>query len=487
MDSLTSIVSSLTPGEIKLVELFYKAKACDDNMKKAKLFKLMVGDDAMSEESAAAAMGYQKNGSSFTNLRQRLRTDILNIMLMQECTSKFATPYAQAAFECRKSLMQGEILLSRGVYDDALDVLDRASRIAQKFQLYGEHLQIEDLVRNHTALKGNINAFHESNETISNSYCLLGKTLDAKKKHYELTHPRLLGVHSLDEYVEKADDIMRQLEALSDTAGSSRIKLYNDLASISYYSSLHEFEKAKHHALAILHAAEKDQVVSSRSNQAGANMELANIYLNTSCYEKAIEHAEQAVGLFKPGMLNQLHAYIILFFAHFRNRNIEDASKVLTLAQNHRMIKKHDHPQMASRVNLLRASFSFYQGDIEKSTAIINRTPEGGRDKEGWMPGYYMLDLLILMEKRSIDLASYKLEAFRKMLHRHGIDKQEMRLSVIARIIKNLVKEDCNYSNALSVCAPEIKKLSEAKKEYYWNPAGYEVIRFDEWILKKVS
>jgi tetratricopeptide (TPR) repeat protein len=487
MDSLIAICESLSIGEIKLVKHFYKIRNNDDNLKRGKLFEILLAHKIIQDKEVAKQLGYSSIGSSFQNLKQRLKADILSVLLMQECTAKFSTPYAQATFECRRNLMQGEILMSRGVYDEAMDVLNKATRITAKYQLYAEQLQIEDLIRNHTSLKGNVASFKAINNSIGENYKMLGNVLEAKKIHYEITNPRLMGVQSLPEYIEKAGDVVKELSELSESTSCSRIGLYRDLSAINYYSSSHDFEKAEKYAQSLIKSVEKDPVVLSSSNQAGANMELANIYLNTKNYEKAIEYAGKAVHLFKPGMINQLHAYIILFFAYFRNNQFDEASQILSIAQDHRLIKSQKHPLMQSRIHLLKAALCFKQGEIDKSSFILNRNAEISRDKDGWMPGFYMLDLLILMEKKSVDLANYKLEAFRKMLHRHGIDKQEMRIAVITRILKNLVKQECNFQRIFPVHETEIRMLSEAKEQYYWNPAGYEVIRFDEWLLKKVS
>ncbi|MBI3511860.1 MAG: hypothetical protein HY064_14460 [Bacteroidetes bacterium] len=377
--------------------------------------------------------------------------------------------------------------MSRGVYEESMDILNKASKIAFKYQLYAEQLQIEDLIRNHNALKGNISSFTVLNNSIERNYRSLGDVLIAKEKHYELTNPRLMGVKSLPDYLEQGRKVMNELSALSSSTKSSRINMFRNLAAINYFSASRDFEKAESYARLLVDAFEKDHVVLSISNLAGANMELANIYLNTRDYGLATEFAQKAVDLFKPGMINQLHAYIILFFATFRDEKFDRATEILSIVQNHRLIKSKNHPQISSRIQLLKAALLFKQGDIEKSSYVLNRENESSREKDDWIPGFYMLDLLIMMEKKASDLANYKLEAFRKMLHRHGIDKQEIRINVITKIMKNLVRENCSFEKILPIHKAEIRLLSEAKENYYWNPAGYEVIRFDEWFMKKVS
>ncbi|HET6989676.1 MAG TPA: hypothetical protein VFJ43_00055, partial [Bacteroidia bacterium] len=103
-----------------------------------------------------------------------------------------------------------------------------------------------------------------------------------------------------------------------------------------------------------------------------------------------------------------------------------------------------------------------------------------------WMPGYFLLESLTLLEKKSVDLATYRIEAFRKMMGRNSF-KDEQRIGAITRILKQLVRDEWNYKKLAPDKNKDIKMLAEAKEQFYWNPAGYEVIRFDEWLLQKVS
>ncbi|HEU4717072.1 MAG TPA: hypothetical protein VFU15_04535, partial [Bacteroidia bacterium] len=197
MKNLIALSESLNLAEIKLVKHLCKHKSNDDPHKKEKLFDIVLKNKPVSDAAAARELGYARADNSFHNLKQRLRADIFSVLLMQKGTSKFSTPYAQALFECRRNLLHGEVLMSRGVYEEAADLLSKALKTAGRFQLYAEQMQIEDLLRNHTALSGNIYAFRTANDSIEKNYRLLGQMMEAKKKHYELTDPRLMGASSL--------------------------------------------------------------------------------------------------------------------------------------------------------------------------------------------------------------------------------------------------------------------------------------------------
>jgi tetratricopeptide (TPR) repeat protein len=487
MESLATIINSLSAGELKLIRHFYKLKDFGEYRKRVQLFDIITKQKIYNNQEVAKILGYTKaNNSSFQHLKSRLKSDVLCMLLMQECSAKFSTPYAQAKFECRRNLMQGEILISRGVYEEALDQLDKAARIAAKFELFAEGLLIEDIRRNHIAQKGNRNDFEEITSSMEENFVRLGREMIAKRNHYEITTPQFLSVNSFEEYNTKGKERIHDLFSIRNSQDSSRTKFYQHLTSISYYSSIHDFESAQLHAIDLLKTVETDKVVKSNSNQAGVNMELANIYLNTGNFEKAISHSQHAVELFKSGMINQLHAYIILFFSFFRSNDLRNASRILALANQHRLIKNQKDPLMVSRLQLLRAAVSFKEGDYDASSFILRENSELLRDKDGWMPGYFLLESLTLLEKKSVDLANYRIEAFRKMIGRNNF-RDEQRIGAITRILKQLARDEWNYKKLVPEKNKDIKMLSEAKEKFYWNPAGYEIIRFDEWLLQKVS
>jgi tetratricopeptide (TPR) repeat protein len=481
MESLLTIVNNLSAGELKLIRHFYKLKNFGECRKRVQLLELVVKQKVSDNNEAAKQLGYTaSNTSSFKHLKARLKSDLLCMLLMQESSTKFTTPYAQAMFDCRRFLMQGEILMSRGVYDEALDLLGKASRIATRFELFAEGLQIEDLRRNHIASRGNMKDFEEACSTIEENYVRLGKVMTAKRYHYEITTPSLHRVNSYAEYYRTTN------EAGQKAPDSSRVMLYDNLSSINYLSSIHDFETAQHHAVNLLHAVENDLVVKSKSNQAGVNMELANIYLNTGSFEKAITHASKAVELFKPGMINQLYAQLALFFSFFRSNDLNNADKILKTAGNHRLIKTQQDALMTSRLQLLRAAMAFKTNDYDACGFILRENAEYVRDKDAWMPGYFILDALVLLEKRSYELAFYRIEAFRKMLERNNMYKDEQRIMTITKVLRMIVRFDGDF-NKISVDQKDLLILAEAKGNFYWNPAGYEVIRFDEWLLKKIA
>ena len=151
MENLSALVNSLSPGEETLIRHFYKLRDFGEFRKRVQLFNLLVSGKLKLEKELALAVGYKTPNASYHNLKSRLKSDIICMLLMQESSAKFKTPYAQAVFQCRRSILTGEILLSRGVYNEGLNLLKKASRVAEKFELFAEQIIVDDTMRNHHA------------------------------------------------------------------------------------------------------------------------------------------------------------------------------------------------------------------------------------------------------------------------------------------------------------------------------------------------
>ncbi len=123
MERLHSIINSLKAGEIRLIRAFFRSQSAKGSLGKGeKLFTLILAKPNCTEKEALQNLFARKNRNAFKQIKKRLKMDILNLLLLQEAEMKFKSKYAQEVFNCRRYIIQGELLLGRGVYDEAIDV-----------------------------------------------------------------------------------------------------------------------------------------------------------------------------------------------------------------------------------------------------------------------------------------------------------------------------------------------------------------------------
>ncbi|HTF04907.1 MAG TPA: hypothetical protein VK826_12860 [Bacteroidia bacterium] len=487
MENLSALISSLTPGEEKLIRHFYKLRDFGEFRKRVQLFDYIAQGRAKHEKELAAHVGYKTPNTSYHNLKSRLKSDIICILLMQESSAKFNTPYAQAIFSCRRALLTGEILLSRGVYGEGLSLLKKASRIAEKFELYAERILVEDTLRNHHAVAHDTREMNGGTGTIENNYRLLGNMMRSKKALYETVFSSLASDVHEPQAEYRPEKMLKELHTLEEESDSSRVSFYSRLSRLKILNNSGNVESALECAHELLQAAEQDPVVMSKSNQAGIHLEMATLYLRRNDYAKAITHAENALILFKPGMLNHVQASTILFYAQVNSLMYKEAEKTLENLLASKSLKDRAHGNLLNKLYLVKSWFHFSKGEKDQAGAGLKTCIELSKEKSNWATGYTLLECMLLVEKRSFDAAMYKLEALRKVVNRGSSqDPGSQRSTVIISVLKKLIRHNGDHQSLIHANYKELAHLRTGEGKCAWDSMGFELIRVEDWIENRV-
>jgi tetratricopeptide (TPR) repeat protein len=487
MENLIALVESLRPGEIQLIQHLYSFKNNPENKKRDRLLRLIVEKEAKDDETALFILYGDKSHSAFSQLKTRLREDIMNVLLLQDPSVKFTARYAQASFDCRRSIIQGEMLLARGVYQEAISVLSRAAKLAKKYELFAEQVIIEDILRNHVTAKSGTKPFAELSESIESAIEKLDKLQRIKHDHYMMTRPDLCRAAGM-EFAAGAKKIMEKLEEEISNEPSARMLFYYHIAALNYHSYFHNYELALTHGTALLSLVETDQVLQSRANLAGVNLEIAGIMLHLSRNSEALKHAQASMECFKPGMLNELNSMYKMFFAYFRENEMEKAEALLQQALKHRQLKYND--LLNAQWMLIKAAMEFKKGEFQASVKTLKKDNTLTRDKSGWLIGYHLMDIMNMLEVADNNVwIDNKIESLKKVMYRQSdrVEEDNPRFTAIIKLLQSLVSSGYNYTETIEEEKELLKQLAEGRGRYHWNPAGPEVIRFDQWMLAKVK
>lgn len=484
MKEVTRLVQSLKPGEVQLIKHIYSLKNSPEKKKRDRLFNLTLEGKVKTDKEAMAALYPKSASSAFSQLKTRLKSDILNTLILQESTVKYRTPYAQALFDCRRILIQGHILLSRGLYDEAVTILRKAQALAKKYELYAEQVGIEDMLRKHLVMKEGVKPFEELSVSINGALLSLGDLENARYQHYKITVPELYQTNHATG--EGASGMLQDLRADYKRTGSSRVGFYYHMAGMQHGLHIRDFNTALEHGMQLLEIVKREKPVASNTNVAGVSMELANMLINVGRYAEAIPHARVALKEFKNGMFNELLALEKLFFACFRNKDYAHAGEVLKKALNHKQLKYSEN--LKARWLFIKAGLEFSKCDFEGSLKSLRKDTTLLKDKSGWLLGYCILEIMNRVEKGNYDWVDYRFEAFKKMVQRYGHKKDaggNKRSALILQILRALIRNNYNFELVAQKESTPLDLLRNAKDEYFWDPMGYEIVRFDEWVESK--
>lgn len=480
MKELKQIYNSLLPSEVEYLMQHYSLKG---KRKRLKLFSLLE-EPTPPENTAAAKVIYQKGetASTFTHLKERVRQDMLTMLMLQDTERHSKSAYRQAEIECRKLIVEGDILLKKGIYSPAMKALEKSVKLAATFELVNERIMAEDLIRTHLGFREGPKRYKAYNDSITQNYQLLGDMLEVKSLYYGILLPNLFSPNLTNEYIEQCRVAHERMQVLFARSGSANIAYYMYLTGLYYYTFLNNWEQAAQQAQHLLKVVADEPAINSFLRVANAQLQAANIAIKLYSFEVAVAHAQVAVDIFKGGAMNELVSLEQLFIAAFNAQQKVVYQPALDKALGHSKIRSSD--MLYGKWLFYKAASQFADGQLEEALNTLHANNILLKDKSGWLFGHRLLEIMILMERKDYDLIDFRIEALRKLLQRQK-HKSITRIKTIFQVLHIFVKEGYDYRATFTETASQLALLESNENLYFWDPAGFEIFRFEVWFRTK--
>ncbi len=463
----------LKPGEIQFVKDFYKVKFNSQRNKRLQLFELILKNQARNNQEACQKIYHHKADSAFCHLKKRLEEDLLNFILLASPSRSDQDQSSKEEIQCGKTLLQSKILLSRGVQDQGISLLQKTSKLADKYEFPGHKLAAFDILRKYQGIKPGLKTRKYYSDHINKAFDTFRKILKAKEVKYATQESN--NQNNFDSKKFKKN----KLELMSnqyDPAGSKRAYFWYEMAIIEHYFGEHNFQAAKSFTMHLIKYIKSEPVLDSSAKKAEVYLKLAESYIQLGEYDRAVNPANKALSLYTAGQREYLGALRVLFFANFRNGDFNDAGHVVNLATNH----EHQTSQFSQKWLLYQAALKFSMGEHREVGKKLNCVRQLNRADTAWCMGHRLLELLNILELQDYDWFEYKIESFRKKLFsvKSGICS---RLPKIYVLLKTLVSTNYHYHEAAEIQRDTLVVLQDCP----WNPMGYELIKVDQWLICK--
>lgn len=440
------------------------------------LFNHILSGKANSDEEAAKIIYNSIPDSAFSHLKSRLREDILSVLLLIDNDKITASGLWKAKYQCGKSLLLSEMLMTRGIIDPALNILEEASAVATKFELPVEKILIEDALRNHFIKCNELVTPDKHTMNIFSAVKMTEDILKAKTSYHQILN---LPAHSLNGDLSKVEETFLFLKKLQGQVKSARVKFYYYLSAMHYYISRQEAIYAIKSGVELISLVNKNPSLRTSSNMALANSEMAKACLSNYSFSTARGFAKQALRYIPEGMIHQLFA-LELYFVSLFNENFKDlAYKQLKKAFAHSCFG--NSPHCMAKWNFYHAAFHFNDGNFRESLNLLQKSNGVIKNKQ-FSTGIFLMELMNFAVLRKEKEIGYKLENFRKYLSRQKV-QENSRPYAIFEIMKSLTKNKFNFSATVKSENKRMTLLIENKNSYCWNPLSCEIIRFDKWML----
>jgi len=487
MENLIQIIDKLKQPELRMLRSYYRVKHNKEPSKKLELLNLISKKIVETDKEAANRLyGETSAVSGYSHLKERLKTDLLNTILFVNPEKIHQTLHAKKKLECRKLIIQSELLISRSGTKVANAILLKALLIAQKFEFPDLEIQIRDILRNKPNFDMGFDDFKVHNNRIDECIKLQRAILKTKQYYYQMQVPTQHVTNSYSSQKKHIKNSLTEIEKFIEETNSIRVKYWYYLIAISFYINIEkDLEAGIKLQIDFINLIDKEKIIYSKSAVAGGNMQLAHGYLLTNDYKKALGPALKAVDTFREDSFNYLRALEILFWVYLRTKNLEEAEKTIKKAFLHKYINRSDY--FSAKWNYLKANLMFLKGDLSAAHDSLLQSDELTKDKTGWYVGFKLLLIYITFEQKNFYWLESQLENFRKLLLRNKNKSENLkRAKTIHKVAHALLKNHGDFSKVKQINQKELNLLKDAKDDMHWDPTGYEVVRFDDWFDNKI-
>lgn len=471
MKDLSRLIHAVTDEESESVIRYYSLNN-NGSSKRLKLFNMVRWKDINDDRLAAKKLYNSRPCAAFSQLKKRLKEDILNILLSRESTpNKSPKSFVEAEAMALKYVLYGKMLLNRGLTEEAVDVLKKAFRLARDHEAF----EVEALA--HSVFK--TYAISQYSDELADAEQDFAEHVD---DFYQLMKLNL-NLQSLQQPL-----IIEDNKVHSSCAGktkkkhaSIRLRFLKSYQKMESFLSANQHDKAQEIANETLEDVHENGHLLSSSQKARFFLSLSKVKLGLEQFDDAIYYGRQSSELFKPFEEKKLESLINVFKAHFHTQNLTKAKAVLKTCDS----MAHSLNKTSSEIPLFQACQLFQENNYRGSVKSLNQFFRRSKPKIEILLNGRILELQNLIEMKDYDWFDYKLDSFRKVVRYHSSEQLSERFTLIYKVFAELKRCSYQKQNLREHGKNELlNKLSDKKSGHYWNPLGSELVPVHSWLME---
>ncbi len=479
MQTLRNLLQSLSNEEYLLLDTILEKG--DVKSKKLELRDLLIQKNRLNDNEIAHILYKSKPNSALSQLKRRLKQDILDIIVQSSYVITSECAYSQAKVNCLKSLMLSQQLMARALYDEAERHLKIALKIIQERQLI-----FEKSFYNHLNLE--LKAIYPDSRLNEPDY--KADSIDLNSV-YEAKLEYLL---AKDRQNYDQSNVDENTEAITNKANSKGIcNTHSFTIENSYYESFNQvlsdfsnksFAKALIDAKMLIVFCSTQSEFLSEEKQIESKLLLARSYILNKDYAKAIsicttvdinEHTSSSI---------YWEHIEIQWIAHFLTEN---------LAVCQEMINKLNSPIHEGNIQQHHKIFFFFRICLffkqNKHKELLSQLSKNNKFINNRCPMYLasrLFEIYSLINLQRFSLVSFKILAFKQLLKRHESNNMP-RYQYILKLLQKLERSDFDFRYVKDLIkTKKIASIDDAQT-YDQDLFGYELISIEMWISDKCT
>lgn len=484
-NNLSKMFNFLNAEQVKYLDLFLSNNTSKNDKSPMFIMFQLLNENKQLDDAQVCRRIYNKDYcSAYSQLKARLEKILISAILLNEGKRISKNAEYNERFEIVKQILIAELFIRKTEMDLAIEVLEKLLQQASSKEYIIEMVLINNLL---LQAKSRNESFSELEEMYQKS----GETLSEFLEYNTIVHQGaklrsvIHSVKSQKKIVEKVQEVELKMNEVLSSKNESNLfinKKEKLLLEMAVYKSKNNFKTSLEVAKNLIQLYNQNTSKVSQADYFNLYIEKSISFLNLSSFQECIENANLALK-YNISKINELAVMEILFLAYFRNNDIENAKIILD--------KTFANPTI-DNTRTMKAKFHFYMAcyhynmkKINQVNKHLNQAYPLFQDKKGWEIALRLLDIMIYIDRKDFYYLNIYLDKVKNVLKKMK-DENTLRLIEILKVVNAICKNNGNKKMVLKTVPSSLKKLSEAKGEYYWIQNGYEFYRFDEWIKDKL-
>lgn len=474
MKDLSRLIHAVTEEESESVIRYYSLNN-NGASKRLKLFNMVRWKDIHDDRMAAKKLYNSGPGAAFSQLKKRLKEDILNVLLTREsCPAKSPKNIVDAEALALKYILYGKMLLNRGLTEEAIDVLKKAFKLAREHEAFEVQALVHSVFKtysiNHHSRELK-DAEQDFAEHVDDFYELMKLNLNLAER--PATRPALtIGLRPVLQRPTQKRNASLRLYFLST---------HQDLQKYLQYKNYEQAQDIGHKLL--VQIRENGHLLSS-SQKACFFSIISQVKLALEHFDEAIYYGKKSSDLFQSFEEKKLEALIVIFKSYFYRREYEKAGRILKSCA-----EMEEHlGQEKSELPLFQAFQLFRQRNYRSSVKALNTFFRRTKPRIEVVLNGRLLELQNLVEMEDFDWFDYKLDSFRKIVKYHTSMQLSERFVLIYKIFSEFKRSCYDKEHLLQNGKCQlIQKLMDNQSDCRWDPLGTELVPVHSWFLDQIK
>lgn len=464
MKSLAEIIKCFKPSECDYIRYYYMRKNGSSWTKRLQLFDLIKNGISANNEHACKLIYNRLPDSTFCQLKERLKKDLLNFMVFFPSSRAKSSPLSNADTECRVLLIQAKLLLERGLPSEAVLLLNKVYRTAVTYDIPDLKISAIDMLCSSSGID-------------SETYQYYCKEL-------------LSNVHIQSEIFRMKAATVVSKGVIMDVSSKHRMASEDCISPNflywQYTKRMQDYHKTGNVSMAYLNGLRAISVVRTNSIlfpvglKAGLYLDIGWILTCSQQYSRAEEHIEMIVKECEDDSILELKTFELLFCIQFAQKKYASAEKITEQAMENS--KALGDSGIKKKWLFYKACIKFSINEFVASVSLLRRCTDIVKEKSGLLIEFKMLELLNLVELADYDLVEYKIDSFRKLIEYHKIDCTD-RVRYFIKLVKTLLKTGFNYDEVGLQSSSWISEMKPKNRDV----RKIELIDVSYWVKQKVE